>query len=210
MRVTTQMLNESARRAGITRNGNTLLDYINKSGSGTNSIADALSSKNSKAAAAKEKSNYENLDKAADGLKAVAETLQKSGDETVPGERVEEFVKKYNETMEMLDKASGKLNEYYSMMLEEAAYANKEALKAAGITFAKDGKMQIDKDVFGAAEETTIKGLFGGDSDFLKKISYISTRVGDNAEANAKSISNQYNAKGGAYTGSFNKYDFWG
>lgn len=210
MRVTTQMLNESARRAGITRNGNTLLDYINKSGSQKNSVADVLNKKNSKAAAAKEKSAYENLDKAADGLKAAAEKLQKSGEETVSKEQVEEFVKKYNEMADMLDKASGKLNEYYGMMLEDAAYTNQESLKAVGITIAKDGRLQIDKDVLQSAEEDALKAVFGSDSDFLKKTAYISTRAGDNAEANVRSISSQYNAKGDDYAGSFHKYDFWG
>ena len=45
MRVTTQMLNESARKAGLPLHDTSLLNYINKENGG-NGLLDAISNKN--------------------------------------------------------------------------------------------------------------------------------------------------------------------
>lgn len=67
MRITTQMLNESARKAGLPVNNTSLLNYINNKGQG-NSLLDALNEKKEIAKNAVQKSNYENLEQQADGL----------------------------------------------------------------------------------------------------------------------------------------------
>ncbi len=57
MRITTQMLNESARKAGLPVNNTSLLNYINNKGEG-NSLLDALNKKKETVATATQKSNY--------------------------------------------------------------------------------------------------------------------------------------------------------
>ena len=64
MRVTTQMLNESARRSGLPNSS--LLDHIG--GNGKNTLLDALDRKNSTAIDTENKKKYEKLGKTAEKL----------------------------------------------------------------------------------------------------------------------------------------------
>lgn len=61
MRITTRMLNESARKAGLPVNNTSLLNYINNKGKG-NTLLDALNKKKETTANLKQKNNYEKLD----------------------------------------------------------------------------------------------------------------------------------------------------
>ena len=82
MRITTQMLNESARKAGLPINNTSLLNYKKNDGTG-NSLLDALNKKKETAATAAQKSDYEKLDKEADQLTQVAEVLLKDGENSL-------------------------------------------------------------------------------------------------------------------------------
>ena len=66
MRVTTQMLNESARRSGLPINHSSLLDHIG--GNGKNTLLDALDRKNSTAIDTENKKKYVKLGKTAEKL----------------------------------------------------------------------------------------------------------------------------------------------
>ena len=57
MRITTQMLNESARQAGLPINRSTLLDYI-KNGGATTPLLEAMNRKKENVANTAKKSNF--------------------------------------------------------------------------------------------------------------------------------------------------------
>ena len=83
MRITTHMLNETAKRTGIPINQNTLLDYINDDSSGSsssNTLLDALDG-NKKVSSAMTQ-NYKKLEKSANSLKDLSEKLSGKGDES--------------------------------------------------------------------------------------------------------------------------------
>ena len=79
MRITTRMLNESARKAGLPVNNTSLLNYINNKGKG-NTLLDALNKKKETTANLKQKSSYEKLDKEADKLSQTTEVFLKDGE----------------------------------------------------------------------------------------------------------------------------------
>lgn len=107
--------------------------------------------------------------------------------------------------------ASHILNKNNYSKLEDAAEC-KETLKNIGITQAKDGSLSVDEKVLESADVDTLKKALGSESGFAPKVSFVSNRIKENAAANIASASNQYTAKGSAYTNSFeaNKYNFFG
>ena len=222
MRITTQMLNESARKAGLPINNTSLLNYIKNDGTG-NTLLDALNKKKETAATAAQKSDYEKLDKEADQLTQAAEVLLKdgenslfeqaktSGDNQKVYDSIEKLFGSYNSTLKELRNTSNTMNDFYRQMLLEAPDEVKESLSGIGITFAKDGTARVDMEKVKAADLETLQGLFGKESDFVQKIEFLSTRISDNAEANVESLGNAYNAGGNLYSAmSSSKYDFWG
>ena len=82
MRITTQMLNESARQAGLPINRSTLLDYIKNDGA-TNPLLEAMNRNKENVANTAKKSNYEKLDKEADQLTQSAQVLLQNGEKCV-------------------------------------------------------------------------------------------------------------------------------
>lgn len=222
MRITTQMLNESARKAGLPINNTSLLNYIKNDGTG-NTLLDALNKKKETAATAAQKSDYEKLDKEADQLTQAAEVLLKdgenslfeqaktSGDNLKVYDSIEKLFASYNSTLKELKNTSNTMNDFYRQMLLEAPDEVKESLSGVGITFAKDGTAHVDMEKVKTADLETLQGLFGKESDFVQKIEFLSTRISDNAEANVESLGNAYNAGGNLYSAmSSSKYDFWG
>lgn len=222
MRITTQMLNESARKAGLPINNTSLLNYIKNDGTG-NSLLDALNKKKETAATAAQKSDYEKLDKEANQLTQAAEVLLKdgenslfeqaktSGDNLKVYDSIEKLFASYNSTLKELKNTSNTMNDFYRQMLLEAPDEVKESLSGVGITFAKDGTARVDMEKVKTADLETLQGLFGKESDFVQKIEFLSTRISDNAEANVESLGNAYNAGGNLYSAmSSSKYDFWG
>ena len=137
MRITTQMLNESARKAGLPINNTSLLNYIKNDGTG-NTLLDALNKKKETAATAAQKSDYEKLDKEADQLTQVAEVLLKdgenslfeqaktSGDNQKVYDSIEKLFASYNSTLKELRNTSNTMNDFYRQMLLEAPDEVKE------------------------------------------------------------------------------------
>lgn len=221
MRITTQMLNQSARKAGMPINNKSLLNYINNDGS-ENTLPGALDKNQNSAASAVKKSNYEKLETAAEQLLQTAESFAAEGEESVfvkakeSGSNeeiyagVKALVERYNNTLEALRKASTPLNDYYRQMLQGAATDNSEALNGIGITISKDGTAVLDKDKLKAADIDSLEKVLGASGDFSTKVAFLATRISDNAEANAESLTSQYNAQGNIYSAQANKYDFRG
>lgn len=219
MRVTNQMLNESARKAGTPVNGHSLLDYVN-GGSGNNTVSERLMGKRGLSKA--EKTKYEKQEKAADELDTIAQKLSASGKDSLwekakeSGEtkevtkKAQELVEKYNKLLESMKGATGALNEFYRRSLKELPEQHAEELAKIGITSKKDGSLEIDQEKLKGASLEQLEKVFGKDSAFTPRISYISSRIADNAGANLENLSGSYLPDGNAASSHLNKYDFWG
>ena len=108
MRITTQMLNRSAQKAGLPTNRTSLLNYINGNNSNV-SLANALSKSNRMSDATK-KSDYEKLEKSADQAAASTDKLLSAGSENVTSADLQGFVDKYNDMLKNLGKSADTLN----------------------------------------------------------------------------------------------------
>ena len=218
MRITTQMLNESARKAGLPINGTSLLNYIN--GNSNNTLLNALNKNSATDVATKTK--YEKLEKAADQLSEAASVFiatgedslfskaRESGDNQDVYNVVEDFVGKYNSTLSALKNTSSTLNDYYSQMLKSTASDNKKALESIGITIAKDGSLSVDKDKLKEADIDTLEKVLGNTKGFTQKAAYVADRVSDNAHTNQSSLSSQYSSTGSLYSALASKYNLYG
>ena len=163
MRITNQMLNESARKSGLPINRSSLLDYINKDGS-SNPLLEALNKNKEIAANSAKKDSYEKLDKEADLLTQATEGLlqdgennlfeqaKATGDKQKVYDSIENLLESYNSTLKALRSTSNTMNDFYRQMLLEAPAEAKESLESVGITFAKDGTANIDMEKIKAAD----------------------------------------------------------
>lgn len=218
MRITTSMMNETAKRTGIPINQNSLLNYINQEESSGNSLLDALG-KNTGADGAWSR-DYKKLEKAAENLGSYAEKLAVSGEDSFydkmrAGEETPEvydtvgdLVEAYNDTVRRLQKSSGALNTYYRQMLEQTAQQNKDALEKVGITVNKDGTLAVDTEKLKAASADDLEAVFGAESTFTTRTGFIAGRVSDNARAGMESIAGQYSASGDLVSQVMSKYNF--
>lgn len=221
MRVTTQMMENSAKRAGIPMARVSLLDYMNGSSS-SNTLLDSIRKSSSKNNTV-EKTSYEKLEKEAEELKNRAEKFVKDGEDNLftkakesgTTEEIEKAVKdlveSYNNTVTAAAKAGGVLNEYYLQNIKELADSNNEALSAVGITLDKSGKLQVDAAKLKSAGVENLEKAFGSENPFASKLAFLASRISENAEAGAKSVASNYGSNGNLntnYAGS--KYDIWG
>ena len=227
MRITTQMLNETARKTGIPINQNNLLSYLNNSeGTSGNTLLDALNKNNKVSSASAE--NYKKLESSADKLKDSADKLMAEGEKSLfekirqsEGEEkeknteelyagVSQFLDNYNATLTELHKNASPMNIYYSQAMQEAVAENSKALENLGITMGKDGKLSIDSEKLKSASLDDIEKVFGKTGSLTSKISFVAGRVSDNAQANVESVSSQYSALGSIQSQVASKFDFWG
>ena len=222
MRVTTQMLDKSARRAGLPINRSSLLDHM--SGNGNNkSLLDALDKKSSTAIDTENKKKYEKLDKTAeklintsdiflkDGEKGLFDQAKESGDKQKIYDSIKTFFADYNSGIKALRDTPGTMNDFYRQMLVEASEDAKEELTKAGISFAKDGTASVDMDKLKSVDIENLEKLFGHKSEIVSKVKFIATRVSNNAEAGIKSYSSGYSSKGNPYNSGVNsRFDFKG
>ena len=222
MRITTQMLNESARQSGLPINRSSLLDYLKKDGT-SNPLLETLNINKGTVLDVAKKNNYEKLDKEADKLTHSAQTLLQndesslfeqaklSGDNQKIYDSIENLFESYNSTFKALRSTSNTMNDFYRQMLVEAPLEAKESLAGVGITFSKDGTANVNMEKVKSMDIDTLEGLFGKDSDFVTKVEFLSTRISDNAEANVESLSSAYNASGNMYASmGSSKFDFCG
>lgn len=214
MRITTQMLNASMRKAGLPVNNVSLLNYVNSSSQG-NSLLNALN-----------KNGINLQDKSFEKLKDQAEKLQQatekmaseesfdeartSGDLQPVVSNVQEMIKNYNNIIKSMKNTSSPLNQYYRQMLKEAAADDKDKLKEIGITRAEDGTLKLDEEKLKASDPDKLEEILGAKGSFSSKVYFLADKIADNARANASSASSQYNALGNNYFASASKYNFWG
>lgn len=237
MRITTQMLNASAKKTGLPFSyGNSLLDYVNNNNAANgNTLLGALdqSSQSNQVLSGSigdintllnsfNKNSYEKLGKQANqlaqaanvftaqGEESVFEKAKASGDEAGIYQSVEKLIENYNAAMNELQQRSEPLNQYYGQMLGEAVIENAAALKEIGITMEKDGTLNLDKSKMKAAESESLEKALGLSGTFTKKVAFIASRISENAQAGTQSISSQYDTAGNTYTAAMSQYDFWG
>lgn len=217
MRITTQMLDESARKAGLPINRSSLLDYVYGESS-SDSLVSALPPKNNHAANAADKTKYEKQEKAADELymqaqKFAAEgsdNIFKKADGTEIYEEAETLIEKYNGLLSAMKKSTGALNEFYKQSMKDLAEGNKEALSEIGITAESNGSLKLDKDKLESVSVEKLEQVLGGSGAFTSKLSFLASRVADNANAYQESVSGSYLSNGDMVSNYRNKYDFWG
>lgn len=223
MRITTQILTNTSREAGIPLVQGGLLDALNKENTSVDLLEELNKSQDAKSASALQKV-FRELRNASDDLRKRASELLETGENSLFGKAektkdtekilsgVKDMISSYNKTLELLKGADGSLNSFYYKELKSAAAANEEQLKSVGVTLNKDGSLSIDEKILGNADYDTLKKVFGDESKFVQRTEYISDKVSQNAKANEESIFNQYNAKGISYSdySGENKYNFFG
>lgn len=222
MRVTTQMVNQSAQKAGLPINQNSLLNYINKDDA-SSSLLNGVSSSTNSTTNKITKNNYEKLEAASGGLQeqasllaatgedSVFEQAKSSGDHTDVVTGIEKLVETYNDTLSGLKKGSGVLNSFYLNQLKELITDNADALKEVGITQAKDGTLSIDTAALKSADIDTLEDLFGNEGTLSNKLAFVAGKIQNHAAANIESISSQYTSSGSLSSSSTtNKYNLWG
>lgn len=219
MRITTQMLQESAKKTGIPLNQKTLLNYINNDGNHSDTLLNALHTNTLNTG---NRTKYEKQEKAADELhtqvqKFLAEgensifgQAEASDDTTKLGGEAEALVKTYNSLLSVLSKSADSMDAFYKQSLKDSASENKEMLGSAGITIKNDGSLALDADKFSAASLDSIRKVLGKESSFITKLSFLSGRIGDYADSNLESISNNYLSGKTAINGRMSRYDVRG
>lgn len=136
-----------------------------------------------------------------------------SGDSSKVCEEIRKLADDYNHLLEVLQKSSGELNRFYAKSLKDLAAGNQEALESVGVSVGKDGRLSVDSDRLAAAGIEELEKVFGGKGSFVSGTSFLSSRIADNARAEAESLSNLYGSNGrqNAGTGAgYGKYDLWG
>lgn len=213
MRITTQMLNASMRKAGLPINNVSLLNYVN--GSSQGSLLNALNKKGIKL----QDKGFEKLKGQAEKLQQATEKMaseksfqeaRTSGDLQPIISNAQEMVKNYNNTIKSMKNSSSPLNQYYRQMLKEAAADDKDKLKEIGITRGEDGTLKLDEEKLKASDVDKLEEILGAKGTFSSKVSFLADKIADNARANASSASSQYNALGNNYFASASRYNFWG
>lgn len=220
IRITTQMLNESARKAGRPINSTSLLNYINVDSSKT-SLADVLNKSKETAVDTAQKKKYTELEETAESLTDSANFFTKEKLEKIlAGENgeyqdlykgVKNLVSHYNDAMEALQEMSTTLNSFYGEMLKDMMVDKKETLSELGITISSDGTLKLDQEKL---KNVSVETLQNASADLIsigEKVSFTAGRVADNAKVGADSYSSRYDASGRGYLSSnTGKYDFWG
>lgn len=117
------------------------------------------------------------------------------------------MIEAYNSTVNMLDDASGVLNNYYRQMMKQAYSDNAGELEKLGITGSVSGKLTLNREKWKEADPELVKKLLGTMGDFAKRAGYVASRVSDNARANIQNLSAAYNARGDILNSYLSRYN---
>lgn len=218
MRITSTMTNSASLEAGMSLAGNSLVNHLN--GEDSDSLVNYLGEKNHQTtSSALSKGKYEKQREVAEtlerqsaklsetGSNSLYERARESGDASEVQEEVQKLVSAYNGMLDKLRTDMTTMGRFYQQSLKEAAAENQDVLKLVGISFDKNGRMNIDKDQFKASDVTKLEGIFGAEGTLSSKLNMIAEKVADNAQANLKSASNQYNAAGNSVDTLLRTYD---
>ena len=210
MRITTQMLANSAAKSGIPIQRTSLLDIINNKSS-QNLLGTIGKSRNTTSTGATKLS--QSASKLAGSDKdSIYDKAKESGDTTDILSDVNKMVEAYNATMKQLKTTGGIMNEFYQQQLKNNPAGSKESLESIGISQAKDGSLIVDEKVFRNADADTLQKVLGGENGIAPKIGFLGEHINKNASENVVSASNRYGSNGATYMEAFeaNKYNFFG
>ena len=221
MRVTNQMLANSSAKLGISLQRTSLLDIMNNKSSG---LLSNISNNSISASNILKKNNYSKLEDTSENLNKHAAKLADTDNNSIYDKAKEsgntkeilsdvgKMVEEYNATMKQLRATGGTMNDFYRQQLKEVPASCKDALKNVGITQAKDGSLIVDEKTLQSVDADALKKAFGNETGFASKISFISSRINQNASANAASASSRYTSSGSSYMNYYevNKYNFFG
>lgn len=216
MRITTRMLNESARKAGVQANSHSLLNYVKANNNAAKTQADNTLNKTKRAAYEKQEKTAEALNAQlqkliAEGKDNLFEKAESSGDTGDICKEVEKTVDKYNQLLSSMKNTTGILDNFYKKSLTGLMEDNKDLLKELGITILKDGTLKLDKNQLKGASLDSLKKAFSKDGTIASKMAATSSGIASLAEANLQSASDSYLPSGNTSSRySSNKYDFWG
>ena len=127
MRITTQMLNETARKTGLPVNNSSLLNYVNKKDN--NSLLGSLQNSMTQKSDIAKKKSYEKLEDAADSLTnekgdSLFAKAKESGSTAEIIKTVKALIEQYNETRKQLDNNTSTINMCYNQMLKSLTSKN--------------------------------------------------------------------------------------
>ena len=229
MRITTQMLANSAAKSGIPIQRTSLLDIINNKSSQNllGTIGKSMNTTSTGATDILRKNNYAKLEDLSEKLSQSASKLAGSDKDSIydkaKGEErelpvddilsdVNKMVEAYNATMKQLKTTGGIMNEFYQQQLKNIPAGSKESLESIGISQAKDGSLIVDEKVFRNADADTLQKVLGGENGIAPKIGFLGEHINKNASENVVSASNRYGSNGATYMEAFeaNKYNFFG
>lgn len=220
MRITSQMLNENMKKAGVGGQRRTLLDYI-KTGKNSN-LFNVMNTKAGAAVNSAGMARYEKLDKAADKLVSQLEKLtsdkedsvmnkaKESGDRTQLYKDVETMADSFNDMLSAMKFTTGNLNSFYRKSVKDLVEEHKEALAEIGISVGSDGSLDVDKTKFNDAAFEKVEEILGEKSAFISKLAFVSQHIGENAEANIETATSSYLPSGISSSGRQNRYDVRG
>lgn len=213
-RATTQMVNTSKRRAGLSSRRSSMLSSVRSKRNGilgTSSRMDMMNA-GSVQSSRLARGSYERLQKASASLVEqtglLGEKVDTGGKELT--DTAAKVVTNFNDTLKCLKQASGVLNDYYRQSLKETVTGQKKELESIGISVAADGSLSLDREKLAGADAEKVKKMLGASSAFVKRISAVASRAADNAQASAESVSSQYTAAGGLTNSYLSRYNFRG
>ena len=202
MRITTQMLANSAAKSGIPIQRTSLLDIINNKSSQNllGTIGKSMNTTSTGATDILRKNNYAKLEDLSEKLSQSASKLAGSDKDSI-----------YDKAKESGD-TTDIMNEFYQQQLKNIPAGSKESLESIGISQAKDGSLIVDEKVFRNADADTLQKVLGGENGIASKIGFLGEHINKNASENVVSASNRYGSNGATYMEAFeaNKYNFFG
>lgn len=223
MRITTQMLNEVSRKAGVPVHTTSMLSYVfNKDQ--TNALPFRRTMEN-ETEGLHRKRNDEKQEEAAKCLNTAAKKLAGDGEKSIYDsedtpenekaleEDVTELVRQYNEVLDTFSGSTGLLDAFYRKSLKSLVEEHEKQLAAAGITADKNGKLSVDERKLAAAGRETFRQIFAGKEGFADSLSFLSEKIADYASSNQASAGNLYRQDGSeaaAMRYTKNRYDAWG
>lgn len=202
--------------------GKLMKAYYAETGNSAKSASKTSSNKKSISTASDDTKTLANIEKAAEGMKEVADDLLATGSDSVFRKvsvtrkdefgfenttkeydvdkiykAVSSFADKYNKVIDAVEKSETQSIVNKTLSLVNMTEANKDLLAKVGITIGEDGDLSIDEKTFKAADMNTAKSLFNGNNSYAYRVSAQASLI-DYAASRESNKSNTY-----TFTGNF-------
>lgn len=153
--------------------------YGKNSSSEVSSIAKTSTTKDTAKTLATVQSATDQLKESADALLIKGNKSVFNGDKITEDayNAVSEFVSDYNSVLAASDKLNSTAILGRTLTLTNATASNKNMLEKVGITIHSDNSLSLDKNIFMAADLSTVKGLFNTTGTFAYRVSAQSSLI---------------------------------